>query len=68
MPLPYQGDPLTGGPLMRKPARMVDFFFDHTRAFLQHDLVGNDRDGVDVGLVREFCQRLAMKFRYEQQF
>ena len=67
MPAPFQGDPLKAGPLMKRPERLVDFIFDHTRAFLSHDLNG-DREGVDVEMVRQFSQRPAMKLRYEQQF
>lgn len=61
--LPQQGV----GPLMHKPERLVDFFFDHTRAFLTHDL-DQDRDGVDVRMAQQFSERPAMKLRYEQQF
>ena len=67
MPSPFQGDPLKAGPLMRRPERLVDFVFDHTRAFLQDDLQG-DSQGVEVDMVRQFSQRPAMKLRYEQQF
>jgi len=61
--LPSQGV----GPLMHKPERLVDFLFDHTRAFLTHDL-DQDREGVDVRLAQQFSERPAMKLRYEQQF
>lgn len=66
MPRPYTGSPLKAGPLMSEPHRLVDFMFDHTRAFLQHDLVCEQ--GLDLDLVRLFCERPAMKMRYEQQY
>ena len=66
MPKPYSGPPAGGGPLMKTPSRLVDFIFDHMRAFLTHDLV--PVQGLDLDLVRLFCERPAMKLRYEQQF
>jgi hypothetical protein len=67
MPRPFTGDPKAAGPLMTKPERLVDFIFDHVRAFVQNDL-GRDPGGVDLQLVRQFSRRPAMKMRYEQQF
>lgn len=66
MPGAYTGPPGGGGPLMRDPSRLVDFIFDHMRTFLSQDL--QPQPGIDVELVRMFCQRPAMKLRYEQQF
>lgn len=66
MPGPYTGPPLQAGPLMDRPERMVDFMFDHARAFLTHDLI--PAQGLDLALVRLFCERPAMKLRYEQQY
>lgn len=67
MPRPHGGDPQQAGPLLTSPERLVDFFFDHTRAFLTHDL-DQDQGGVDLRLVEQFSERPAMKLRYEQQF
>lgn len=66
MPGPYTGPAIAAGPLMHKPSRLVDFIFDHTRAFLSYDL--KPVQGLDLDLVRMFCERPAMKLRYEQQF
>jgi hypothetical protein len=66
MPIPYSGPAQGAGPMMQKPSRLVDFLFDHTRAFLTYDL--NPVKGLDLDLVRLFCERPAMKLRYEQQF
>ena len=66
MPEPYTGPAIKAGPLMHKPERLVDFMFDHTRAFLSQDLTL--KPGLNLELVRMFCQRPAMKMRYEQQF
>ena len=66
MPRPAQGAEQKGGPLMQRPERLVDFAFDHTRAFLTHDL--QREEGVDLDLVELFSQRPAMKLRYEQQY
>lgn len=67
MPTPYQGEVEQVGPLMHKPSRLVDFMFDHTRAFLTHDLEDHSTD-LAFGLVEKFFDRPAMKLRYEQQF
>lgn len=66
MPSAYSGPAGGAGPLMLKPERLVDFMFDHARTFLRHDLPV--QFGLDLDLVRMFCQRPAMKLRYEQQF
>lgn len=67
MPRPKGGEEARVGPLMHKPERLVDFVFDHIRAFLEEDLEG-DRPGLKVDLAEQFSQRPAMKLRYEQQF
>ena len=67
MPTPYQGEQQHVGPLMHKPSRLVDFMFDHTRAFLVHDLEDDSTD-LEFGLVEKFFDRPALKLRYEQQF
>ena len=67
MPHPYQGPAEHVGPLMTKPVRLVDFIFDHCRAFLEHDLEDKTED-LDVNLVKLFFDRPALKLRYEQQF
>ena len=67
MPQPYQGPAEHVGPLMTKPVRLVDFIFDHCRAFLEHDLEDQSED-LDVHLVKLFFDRPALKLRYEQQF
>ena len=66
MPRPFTGTSVSAGPLMRKPERLVDFAFDHTRAFLTHDQ--QPLPGLDLELVEMFSQRPAMKLRYEQQY
>lgn len=66
MPRPYDGPPMKAGPLMNEPSRLVDFIFDHARAFLAHDV--EPVVGLDLDLVRLFCERPAMKLRYEQQY
>ena len=67
MPTPYVGPEENVGPLMLKPSRMVDFMFDHTRAFLEQDLEDESRD-LTFDLVEQFFDRPALKLRYEQQF
>lgn len=67
MPEPYSGPPQSVGPLMEKPVRMVDFIFDHTRAFLTYDFEDRSKD-LDIELVHQFFGRPAMKLRYEQQY
>lgn len=67
MPTPYSGPHEKVGPLMHKPSRLVDFMFDHTRAFITHDLEDFSTD-FDFRLVEKFFDRPAMKLRYEQQF
>jgi Branched-chain polyamine synthase A C-terminal domain len=67
MPSPYSGPHDQVGPLMHKPSRLVDFMFDHTRAFLRHDLEDDSSD-LAFDLVEQFFDRPAMKLRYEQQF
>lgn len=67
MPKPYTGEHHHVGPLMHKPSRLVDFIFDHSRAFITHDLEDYS-DDLDFGLVEKFFDRPAMKLRYEQQF
>ena len=67
MPKPYSGPPQSVGPLMEKPSRLVNFIFDHTRAFLTHDLEDRSKD-LDIELVHQFFARPAMKLRYEQQY
>lgn len=67
MPKPYEGPHEKVGPLMHKPSRLVDFMFDHTRAFVTHDLEDRSAD-LDFRLVEKFFDRPAMKLRYEQQF
>lgn len=67
MPKPYSGPMEFVGPLMHKPSRLVDFMFDHTRAFLEHDLQEEAKD-LEIGLVEMFFDRPALKLRYEQQF
>ncbi len=67
LPHPYQGPAESVGPLMHEPVRLVDFLFDHVRAFLTYDLESEDRD-LKPSLVRLFFDRPAMKLRYEQQF
>lgn len=66
MPRPFSGPPHKASPLMRKPERLVDFAFDHTRAFLTHDQ--RPQQGLDLDLVELFSHRPAMKLRYEQQY
>ncbi len=66
MPRPFGGPPHKASPLMRKPERLVDFAFDHTRAFLTHDQ--RPQQGLDLDLVELFSHRPAMKLRYEQQY
>ena len=66
MPRPFIGPPHKASALMRKPERLVDFAFDHTRAFLTHDQ--QPQQGLDLDLVELFSQRPAMKLRYEQQY
>jgi hypothetical protein len=67
MPSPYSGPMENVGPLMHKPSRLVDFMFDHTRAFLEHDLEDRSPD-LAFELVEKFFDRPALKLRYEQQF
>lgn len=67
MPTPYAGAAEHVGPLMHKPERLVDFLFDHTRAFLKFDLEDQSED-LAFELVHQFFDRPAMKLRYEQQF
>lgn len=67
MPAPYSGPSQEVGPLMLKPERLVDFIFDHCRAFLEHDLEERSAD-LDLNLARLFFDRPALKLRYEQQF
>ncbi|MGE0489672.1 MAG: bis-aminopropyl spermidine synthase family protein [Vulcanimicrobiota bacterium] len=67
MPRPFTGNPLQAGHLMHEPHRLVDFMFDHTRAFLTHDLEA-DNQTVDLALLRQLFERPALKLRYEQQF
>jgi branched-chain polyamine synthase A-like protein len=67
MPKPYSGPHEHVGPLMHDPARLVDFIFCHTRAFLTHDLEDRSQD-LAFGLVEQFFDRPALKLRYEQQF
>lgn len=67
VPQPYSGPDEHVGPLMTKPVRLVDFIFDHSRAFLTHDLDDQSTD-LNVNLVRQFFDRPALKLRYEQQF
>jgi hypothetical protein len=67
MPRPYQGPHQMVGTFLRNPMRLVDYIFDHTRAFLQHDLE-IQTEPLDFQLVRQFFDRPAMKHRYEQQF
>lgn len=67
MPRPYQGPHTMVGTFLRNPHRLVDFLFDHTRAFLTHDLEPQGPPP-DIELVRMFFDRPAMKHRYEQQF
>ncbi|MBS2037829.1 bis-aminopropyl spermidine synthase family protein [bacterium] len=66
MPKAYSGPIEKAGPLLRRPERLVDFAFDHTRAFLTHDQ--RPEQGLDLSLVEMFSQRPAMKLRYEQQY
>lgn len=66
MPKPFSGPIEKAGPLLRKPERLVDFAFDHTRAFLSYDQ--EPIQGLDLDLVEMFSQRPAMKMRYEQQY
>ncbi len=68
MPTPYSGPHQVPGPFMREPHRLVDYIFDHTRAFLTHDLEPPQDEPLDFELVRMFFDRPAMKHRYEQQF
>lgn len=67
MPSPYKGPHTMIGTFLRNPHRLVDFIFDHTRAFLNYDLEVQC-DPLDFHLVRQFFDRPAMKHRYEQQF
>lgn len=67
MPKPFSGAQESVGPLMHKPSRLVDFIFDHTRAFLEHDLEDHSKD-LAFPLVQTFFDRPALKLRYEQQF
>lgn len=66
MPRPFAGPLEKAGPLLRRPERLVDFAFDHTRAFLSHDQ--QPEQGLDLDLVELFSHRPAMKLRYEQQY
>jgi Branched-chain polyamine synthase A C-terminal domain len=66
-PHPYKGPDKDIGPLMKSPVRLVDFIFDHTRAFLENDLEDTSPD-LNLDLVRQFFDRPALKLRYEQQF
>jgi hypothetical protein len=68
MPRPYTGTQALVGTFMRNPERLVDYVFDHTRAFLNHDLEPDTEEPLDFFLVRQFFDRPAMKHRYEQQF
>lgn len=67
MPTPYDGPREHVGPLMIKPSRLVDYMFDHTRAYLKYDLEDYSK-GLPVDLVETFFDRPALKLRYEQQF
>ena len=67
MPKPYHDPQGRVGPLMHKPERLVDFMFDHTRAFLTHDLEDDSKD-LSFRLVEIFFDRPALKLRYEQQY
>lgn len=67
MPRPYTGPHTLVGTFMKNPVRLVEFIFDHTRAFLTHDLEPQTPP-LDFELVRQFFDRPAMKHRYEQQF
>ena len=67
MPAPYTGTNALAGTFFKSPHRLVDYMFDHTRAFLQFDLEPEAPD-LDFSLVRQFFDRPAMKHRYEQQF
>ena len=67
MPVPYSGHHESVGPLMNKPSRLVDFMYDHSRAFVEHDLEDNSPD-LAFNLVELFFDRPALKLRYEQQF
>lgn len=68
MPRPYSGPNALIGTFMKNPNRLVDFIFDHTRAFLTHDLEPDPEQKLDFNLVRLFFDRPAMKHRYEQQY
>lgn len=68
MPKPYSGPHQVPGPFMREPHRLVDYIFDHTRAFLTYDLEPAYEEELDFDLVKMFFDRPAMKHRYEQQF
>lgn len=68
MPKPLTGQHQVPGPFLREPHRLVDYIFDHTRAFLNHDLEPAPPEELDFELVKMFFDRPAMKHRYEQQF
>lgn len=68
MPRPYTGPHALVGTFMKNPNRLVDFIFDHMRAYLTYDLEPAAKPELDFGLVRLFFDRPAMKHRYEQQF
>lgn len=67
MPRPYTGPHAMVGTFFKNPHRLVDYIFDHARAFLTHDLEVAT-EPLDFELVRQFFDRPAMKHRYEQQF
>jgi hypothetical protein len=67
MPSPYKGPHTLVGTFLKNPHRLVDYIFDHTRAFLTHDLEVRT-EPLDFHLIRQFFDRPAMKHRYEQQF
>jgi hypothetical protein len=67
MPAPYTGPHTMVGTFLKNPHRLVDYIFDHTRAFLTHDLEVKS-EPLDFHLIRQFFDRPAMKHRYEQQF
>lgn len=67
MPKPLVNPQVRIDVFLKAPHRLVDFIFDHTRAFLQYDLEPG-MEPLNLGLVRQFFDRPAMKHRYEQQF
>lgn len=67
MPSPHPSDSEFISVWNRNPHRLVDFAFEHTRAYINLDVKPQPRD-LDFELVTQFFDRPAMKFRYEQQF